>query len=770
MTNRNRFRPATGFSLIEVLLAVVVLSIGLLALAALQMNVVRSSAEAKSRTTGLALAEDKLEQIRNFTLRSSSTAACPAVGDANWPEQYRCIAAPGAAEQLPDVDGSLGGTDYSRNWRVERYVWDSATELFVSLGAVTADDTAVTAASATYRPGTEFKRVMVDVSWTDAEGDAKLVSVEDVVSSMSPAESSRVRSQRENANRGPQVLITNPEGTPGVIPIAIGGGTETAATNPRPEVAGRQNDQRVVETRFDVLTYAALSNSSNALVQSRIETAVVGCTCVSGTGPSPRYRPTFWSGERYAAPDKVASSAPAAHKSLGNNDPPESRLCTECCRDHHDQGFSGETFSPRRGSHTHNIVNNEYPEACRLIRVDGIFRVAADAYNDYGNLLETANSADDFFPSAAGISNYQGFVLDYLDDRIVSAGSGAYNTILTSAETAALESTHSLNNPSKIQIQASGDFKWLHNRGLYIDWLEPAAIQKINDAKSNCDTSQTTIEACVLEHVPFTSINVTELANWTPASGTQIVVTNNDFLSSLASTEPVRGKAESISGTDGRFIDAIGAIFNSNSGLALLLTPVHADEVLRSDSQTFQIVGSSGGGLSGTYTVTFNGYTFSTSSGALPTITSDPASVCNFATTGATKPNPYTCSSSSLGGQTILTIGNYNYERSASVTETITCSGASGDRNLSVKYDAIYCRNYSVDSATVGAVSGVVGLPEPSDGVMAERTSIEFSAVNPSDAISVFMSLQGETQTPVTCTYVPQGQGFKGTATSANCP
>ena len=57
---------ANGFSLIEVLIAVVVLSFGILALAALQSNLIKSSTEARAQSVALALAKDKLEQMRSF--------------------------------------------------------------------------------------------------------------------------------------------------------------------------------------------------------------------------------------------------------------------------------------------------------------------------------------------------------------------------------------------------------------------------------------------------------------------------------------------------------------------------------------------------------------------------------------------------------------------------------------------------------------------------------------------------------------------------------
>ena len=59
-----RFAPLRmqgGFSLIEVLVAAAVLSVGLLALASLQMSIVRTSSDSKAYSVALSLAKDKLE-------------------------------------------------------------------------------------------------------------------------------------------------------------------------------------------------------------------------------------------------------------------------------------------------------------------------------------------------------------------------------------------------------------------------------------------------------------------------------------------------------------------------------------------------------------------------------------------------------------------------------------------------------------------------------------------------------------------------------------
>ena len=57
--------PADGFTLIEVMIALVVMSIGLTALAAVQISAIQGNAFSKRMTTAVSIADEKMEQIKN---------------------------------------------------------------------------------------------------------------------------------------------------------------------------------------------------------------------------------------------------------------------------------------------------------------------------------------------------------------------------------------------------------------------------------------------------------------------------------------------------------------------------------------------------------------------------------------------------------------------------------------------------------------------------------------------------------------------------------
>ncbi|MBT8053430.1 MAG: prepilin-type N-terminal cleavage/methylation domain-containing protein, partial [Gammaproteobacteria bacterium] len=55
-----------GFSLLEILLAIVIFVVGMLALAHLQTNLTRSATDANTRTVAAGIAEEIIEELRGF--------------------------------------------------------------------------------------------------------------------------------------------------------------------------------------------------------------------------------------------------------------------------------------------------------------------------------------------------------------------------------------------------------------------------------------------------------------------------------------------------------------------------------------------------------------------------------------------------------------------------------------------------------------------------------------------------------------------------------
>jgi prepilin-type N-terminal cleavage/methylation domain-containing protein len=581
-------RGRKGFSLIEVLVAVVVMSLGLLALASLQSALIRSSSDAKARSLAMAIAKQKIEQLAAYQTLGGFDNGCvsPSAWAAGDVSCYRMI----TDEAATAVDGNpavaatqdMGGIEFTVATNVVRWVYNASTNAYAT-AADTALDSALVTTPTALLPGKEFKRIVVTVAWTDATASPQQLQVEDALNGIVPRDSIAVLNSRTGGvARTAESIIVNPGSVAGVIPIAVGNGSNTAASNPTPELLGAANNSYVSETRFDVYTYIPLT-SSTALAQSRVESAVVGCRCDTSTASTTEapLRPTYWNGVRYDYPTTanyvgLTTAAPtknyplAGPKALSGGELKQSDQCRVCCRDHHDPAgndANGDAYSsiakvsPRRGTHSHFLVNpstgartavtsGPYSEVCRMIRVDGIFRVAADMNNDYFALLEARNTGESsFVPSTDVADDYSDMVKKYLKARFSdnttpstfndASSPNPYSTTYTQGTRTVAgpaTRTYDLDSPATLYLKLTQDAKWLHTRGLYIDYLEPAARDKLVAAQTACASGQDKNE-CVLPYLPFTSINMTELAEWkdqavspSPASTAQVIsVLNNGF-------------------------------------------------------------------------------------------------------------------------------------------------------------------------------------------------------------------------------------------------
>lgn len=803
---------ARGFSLIEVLLSVAIMSFGLLALTSLQLSMIRSSSESKAQSVALGLAKDKLEELKNYRVLDDNT--CSASIDS-----YQCITDSTSAESITE-----SATVYSRTWVVDHYRNVAGT--FTVVGD--------TVGPPTTPPRNEFKAVRVIVSWVDATGATQRVSLKDAISALAPTDSALLQKPNVGATPRPAVArINNPGLVAGVIPIAVGGGTASAATNPRPTVI---SGQFVTETRFDVLTYSGI-NGGSADAQSRVETLMVGCKCDTATAPASTvrgYRPTYWNGKRYTVPEEVPTStsspdfgySPPAGQRAGVS---QSVRCAICCRDHHDPaGTNTAVFSPYRSSrssggvvtaaHQHfnstatgatPVTTGVYSEACRVIRSDGVFRVATDINNDYFGLLATENLsttnpvsaanqlnyASSIFPDDYATKRYQTFVTDYIDERYTTKTSAtAFNTPLNASTIATLEGAQAvtlagvtrstdLNEPGEIKITAPTTIKTLHSRGLYIDYLEQEAIDAVTDAKTSCSSQAAqALSECVLKVLPFTSINLTEIADWRDNNAVPIVaddssvpltVTNNNF--ALTSTTVRRAQVTAQASPANRSATVYTFGGKSNSGLLDLsfgaISP--DDAVSKIDRQLFEVnpdgavvAGPNDGSFYANLTVMPTGFV-GTPAVAYVT-TGQPAGPCN---TGSPVTNNTCVVANSTDGVNGLGVAGgmsvdvLNYNRTQTIAMTSpSISGCTGTGNAtgfaakssgSVSYNANQCYNYVVESATNTGPTGVLNTPSLSfttvfDGETAERTRIAFALINNLDIITVQFALAPSSITTLT--------------------
>jgi prepilin-type N-terminal cleavage/methylation domain-containing protein len=777
-----------GLSLIEVMIAVLVLSTGLMALAALQGALSRNAADARARSQVAAFVDLVTERYRSAG--GGANFASVAATNQVW-----------TADEVTALSNAAGVNNVGVGVTATHYAFRGSPPSFQVCDA--------TCAAGLRASDAQYKEVTVRVGWTDATGAVRSY---DATTIMSPRTLTASRTVYDMATSGGSsapknpIVRTNSPVEAGVIPIAIGGGSETAATNPKPEIAGKNNNQSVVGTSYEVLTYRN-EGSDTVRIQRRVETKVIGCVCSPNAAPTgdffstPQW-PAHWNGERYVVfTPENKGPAPGSTRNTGPaTGVVQDELCTDCCRDHHDnvavesddpvvctEGYSQcnediVKFDPFRATHAHFRLDGSgqlvaagstenYLEACRMIRVDGFWRTAADLNLEHLGLLATTNSARSAIPSETAVKGYEKFVIDFVKGKF-SGGP------LVTADRAFDD--NGLNAPENIDIRrpAPKDERYMHARGLYIDYLERKAAKKLAEAFAEC--TKTNKEECVLPFLPFTTINTTELAFWESARIVETDPAPNTVLSVASGSslifnplQPTRGRVNAVSsapsGTPSAL--AVAKLGKSNSGVAIYRAIDPDDDLDLVDSQKFTL--SAGTATGAKFNVVLSG---------LPQLSdantsNDPAVAwtvggdsddCRetYVNKRDTNPNPYVCNTTSaLNTDVLVQVARYNRQRVVSETVSVTCGGLTANWA-----SAQYCDNYEVASASVGGMTGTRVPGGVEGGITSEFTNITL-LIPPGSQVDVTFTLQGSQRvtTPASCTLSNNGQRFID-VTWAACP
>ncbi|WNC73351.1 prepilin-type N-terminal cleavage/methylation domain-containing protein [Thalassotalea psychrophila] len=148
MNNKNM----KGFGLIEVLVALAIMAVGLLAVASLQSSLVNDSNENKLKAEAMALAQERIEQLRNYT------------DDGLTESDFNTIFAVGTDKNSTAIVGN--NASFTR------------AETIADIN--------------------ERKSITVNVSWIDAQGVAQIVSLDTQLSWVSPSLSGDIETIKES--------------------------------------------------------------------------------------------------------------------------------------------------------------------------------------------------------------------------------------------------------------------------------------------------------------------------------------------------------------------------------------------------------------------------------------------------------------------------------------------------------------------------------------------------------------------------------------------
>lgn len=595
-------RFATGFSLLEVLISLVVLSTGILGVSWLQASLTRATADAKLRSYAIGIAQAELERARS---------------EATDFDAYVALAS-AAATVVPGSQEATG-TPFKLATTVTEY--NRLPEGTQTCGTYPCFEQSATGSADATVPG--YKQITATVTWTAADSASaydQSVSVSGNVSKLSTAGMTQVmKDMSGGVSAGPVIIATKSSlglDAAGVIPIKTGGagGEATAATNPKPIV---DNTTGTATVKFSLLNYQD-GDTGNVVVQRQTETEILSCKCqygtfASGTGTAltTKMRPTYWTGNGYSTPktaaeegitvpDSVAASREYWDSRTKSRAIQQSPYCDICCRDHHDPATMPTTavkFDPyRSGSHDHYIyplddngntsadaqlvpavAGNVYAESCRVIKVGGVWSTAVDMNAEHAALLATNQTSSGgktaWAPTTNAATSYSNFVNDYLADSLVDESGGDPKIEATTLDAAAIttlenDQSPSLNDPGKVGIATNSATKrYLHARALYVDKLSDETIEYLDRLLKACTATDKL--TCVLPYIPFAPLNVTELATWAATLG-KISITNNALDASDVS-EPQRGVVTPVLASNGDEDTGLARLWKSNSGLSFAL-------------------------------------------------------------------------------------------------------------------------------------------------------------------------------------------------------
>lgn len=564
MSQSTPFKYNRGVSLLEVLFAIIILSVALLATARLHAMVTQDGSYAKARGIAANLAQEKLDDLKSFSALYDNPDT-PLVNECATPTFcYSEIADDAGGKEKGDGtpelisgDITVGNTAYNRTWVV--------TDYYNCTVATVASSTNCTPA----KPYPDFKAVTLTVTWSDEKGVMQTVSMQTAIYSSDPG--SQVRMAASTSGGGPKVSYT-PIGVPDAVPVPINtGGTKfKESSKPVPDVI---SNGAGAEVSFDAVSY--VNNGSGGYdTTEREEFTTVSCECsFNSTGDA--YTPSrmVWNGTSLEAKvgDKVS-------KPVGTPASGQSEFCTACCKDHHDVGgFSGTDYAkydPDRpsseyaadGNHKHYWYSNcvagtlgkttgcnaadknpalgygvvdsgAYLESCRFKRVDGLWRL----WQDWRQVKMTVMPYD-FLP--------------------VSANLDAYVEVIEAVVEKTVRTDSSIGTPPAIpaltgrdfSFTATGETKQLLGRAVFVD-----RVYK-EDAPTELDTDYyTSLVAKVdassdwLHLVPFYEANLTLLIDWSSSDMAKATVTSQSIvdISDVSSgyySSYSRGKVTAVAG------------------------------------------------------------------------------------------------------------------------------------------------------------------------------------------------------------------------------
>lgn len=498
----------TGTSLIEVLVAAFVTSVGIVGVLELQKHFIKSGNIANARLIAVQLVRDKMDSFTNVDdfARLSSGAD------------------PGEI--------IVNNVSFTRSWTMSEKYYNQGTG---SWDPVSEGERA------------KQKIMKVTISWTDNKGKTQGVAQDQVFSSLSLHDRGGAIDLLSQRSQPKVVAITATTPDNPAFSLTDDSFVHTPAqynlvdtAKPRPTVYSFENNHYV---QFDTVTY-----DLNSQIQDLQDFVTLNCSCIfngNGAGATPTRLRIAERGNSLSI-DKTSGYHLSKDTGLavGNKQP---ALCDKCCNDHHDDDASHVKYvlGTNGGNHHHynaslsTETSGNYLEACRLRRVDGFYQVVPDWH-----LVDFIIMPQSYFDDANNVAAYVSYVKGVVK---------AYMTGQTLPDKSAL--------PSRAMSVTPGHYQ-LVSRGIYVDKAS------LNTTDLATITGYINSRVDWLAFVPFYDIDLSLLSDWQSRDNSVVRVTNEaintqvDVLDDDYGTYS-HGRIEAIASNDTRVIIATARIDNT---------------------------------------------------------------------------------------------------------------------------------------------------------------------------------------------------------------
>jgi len=494
-------KPKTnGFSLIEVMIAVLVLSVGILAVSKLQTSLIRSGSDANQRSVAAGIVQKKIDDLRRFAYVNTS-ATLPALPE--WEDlsihALTSLKYPNSlsfANIATNQGGRMqagtifnGNNTYELSWTSDSYYYNGTNQI-------------ATTDAVTLFPA--FKTAHVKVTWQGVgDNTTSVVSFDTVIDAYNLANTDL--GGAIPAGGSSPIVAYEALDAPDVVPVELGiGDLKKETSKPLPDVS-KKGDSTMV--KFETVTY-----NTNNKTQRREEFRTLACNCTQQSA-SPSTSVILG----YVTWDKldsqiidITTTVPKSITKTGvvTGGAVQDDACTICCRDGDDVTSTGTTTF----------------KVCRLKRIDGVLRIIDPWKLVAFNMIPASYfNDDDGLPSmnssiqSENISRYSNYVTTTVRNILGATGSPSAFADHTAVDSSFIDETSTFtNNPGGIdhlhftQHLTTND-RNIQVRGVYMDYPPSGIFTKITNQSTYYSASNVP-----LDRVPFYEVNLTQLAGWVP--------------------------------------------------------------------------------------------------------------------------------------------------------------------------------------------------------------------------------------------------------------